>query len=64
MARLRSRFWGSPGEDDVMSRVDPSEGVSHEIIQDYLLHHGYADTLRAFEQSTGLTSSATAQPME
>ena len=28
--------------------------MSHDVVQDYLRHHGYGETLQAFLQSTGM----------
>lgn len=45
--------------------MEAHEGVSHQVVQDYLLHHGYAETLRAFEQSAGLAPlGSPVQPMQ
>ncbi|BDA46674.1 Ran-binding protein 10 [Coccomyxa sp. Obi] len=33
-------------------------GVTHRLVREYLLHYGYADTLRAFDAAAGTTEDA------
>lgn len=33
-------------------------GATHQIVQDYLRHYAYADTLHAFDQAAGLDQSS------
>ncbi|EIE19632.1 SPRY-domain-containing protein [Coccomyxa subellipsoidea C-169] len=33
-------------------------GVTHRLVREYLLHYGYADTLRAFDTAAGTTEDA------
>ncbi|KXZ54134.1 hypothetical protein GPECTOR_5g234 [Gonium pectorale] len=37
-----------------------SPGVSHQLVRQYLLHHGYQDTLAAFDEAAGLAEQAQA----
>ena len=34
-------------------RVDLPAGATHQIVRDYLVHYGYADTLAAFDSAAG-----------
>ena len=39
--------------------IDVPAGVTHQLVRNYLLFYGYADTLAAFDTSAGLTGSDT-----
>ncbi|KAG2484878.1 hypothetical protein HYH03_016362 [Edaphochlamys debaryana] len=37
-----------------VQRIPVSSGTSHQLVRQYLLHYGYEDTLRAFDEAAGL----------
>ena len=37
-----------------MRRIELPAGATHQIVRDYLLFYGYADTLAAFDGAAGL----------
>lgn len=37
-------------------------GVTHRLVRNYLLHYGYAKTLRAFDSAAGISPDADSQP--
>ena len=39
-------------------------GVTHQLVRQYLLHFGYADTLRAFDAAAGVLPSDEAAPAD
>ncbi len=41
--------------------IPVSPGTTHQLVRQYLLHYGYADTLRAFDAAAGLLEQAGAQ---
>ncbi|GIL63044.1 hypothetical protein Vafri_17192 [Volvox africanus] len=41
-----------------IDRIPVSPGITHEIVRQYLLHYGYEDTLRAFDEAAGLIEEA------
>ena len=36
-------------------------GVTHRLVRNYLLHYGYAKTLRAFDSAAGISPDADSQ---
>ncbi len=40
------------------SRVELPAGATHQIVRDYLVHYGYADTLAAFDSAAGAIPGA------
>ncbi len=39
-------------------RVELPAGATHQIVRDYLVHYGYADTLAAFDSAAGAIPGA------
>ena len=39
-------------------------GVTHQLVRQYLLHFGYADTLRAFDSAAGVLPDDEAVPAD
>lgn len=48
---------GRQQQQNEVESVSISPGHTHHIVQDYLRHYGYADTLHAFDQAAGLNDS-------
>ncbi|KAG2437400.1 hypothetical protein HXX76_006052 [Chlamydomonas incerta] len=40
-----------------VERIPVSPGTSHALVRQYLLYHGYADTLAAFDRAAGITAA-------
>ena len=39
-------------------RIELPAGATHQIVRDYLVHYGYADTLAAFDSAAGVIPGA------
>lgn len=47
-----------------MVRLHVPAGVTHQLVRQYLLHFGYADTLRAFDSAAGVLPDDEAVPAD
>jgi Ran-binding protein 9/10 len=45
-------------------RLHVPAGVTHQLVRQYLLHFGYADTLRAFDSAAGVLPDDEAAPAD
>ena len=43
-----------PDVISVLDRIELLAGATHQIVRDYLVHYGYADTLAAFDSAAGV----------
>ncbi len=44
----------NPEHDFLPDRIELPAGATHQIVRDYLVHYGYADTLAAFDSAAGV----------
>lgn len=42
----------------VWCSIEIPAGVTHRLVRNYLLHHGYAGTLAAFDNASGANAGA------
>lgn len=47
-----------------IGRLEVPAGVTHNLVRQFLLHFGYADTLRAFDSAAGVLPDGNAAPAE
>ena len=46
-----------------LDRTELPAGATHQIVRDYLVHYGYADTLAAFDSAAGAIPGASGDDM-